>query len=790
MNKSKLAGLLFSGLLSLIAIVAFAKQEKVIQIFSNGEVVQEYSLSDIDYIEVNNVIDVPANLNAVVGDRSITITWKAVPGATYNLYRSSDNTKFTLLEKGLVENKYTDNSPNWGSNYYRVKAVVDGVESAFTESTAATISEDGLTSGVYLGITGFNQTIQQYPMHRLSELSLKGYNDFIDGLQAKKGTVFYYAVDEALDTFEAAELPSDVSSVALVTFTDGLDQGSFMKKEDLYANDIEYLEALNKRITTETVAGKNIAAYSIGIRGTDVEDFEMFSQNLLKLASSPENATEVTSMAEVNAKFQEIAEQLSQSNYIQTINLKIPGVANGTKIRFTFDNVKDAATSELYLEGVFNLKTKTLEEVEYVGLTSTSGTSVQGVVDDIFVTFTFEGVHTADNTLIKSEFTDEWKFIESNSSWQINSEFDKNENSEIRTDRSSAAIMLVLDCSSSLGDQFVTAQANAKGFIKTLFDSSGLSTIEDPNNPTDDHAIYSTIPLDLSLAIWKDGKRYYVTEEQYQKANLSNAVIEGLTIIGGGESFILSLNNVQSNNISNIETAKKLYEDIMPTASQGRVISARWMDINNKISSFGGISLTGKGPFYTQSTDLSLGAYTNLIQGAGGSLDKNSYTPFIRGVVSTDHAGPKYWQHPDDLKLAVIINGERILFSDNEEFEARKPEVEKVEGVFIINGDEKFILALEDAQSSSISNVDTAKQLYGDIMPTMTQAKIISARWYDITSKITHFGGSYLNQKYFTQSTIKSGGSYKNVLSESGGSLNDSSSVPYVRGVTTVSQGD
>lgn len=43
------------GALSLISLFAFAKQEKVIQIFRNGEVIQQYAVSDIDYIEVNEI---------------------------------------------------------------------------------------------------------------------------------------------------------------------------------------------------------------------------------------------------------------------------------------------------------------------------------------------------------------------------------------------------------------------------------------------------------------------------------------------------------------------------------------------------------------------------------------------------------------------------------------------------------------------------------------------------------------------------------------------------------------
>lgn len=211
-------------------------------------------------------------------------------------------------------------------------------------------------------------------------------------------------------------------------------------------------------------------------------------------------------MAEVNSKFQEIAEQLSKSNYIQTINLKMPGVANGTRVRFTFDNVKDAANSTLYIEGRFNLKNKSLDDISYVGLTSTSGSSVQGKVEDIFVNFTFEGVKNERNVLIKSEFTDEWTYVASNSTWQINSEFDKSENSEIQTERSSAAIMLVLDCSSSLGSQFTTAQSNAKGFIKTLYDASGNEP-QLPDQPTFGNQTFTVKGVSFNM-IRVDGGSY------------------------------------------------------------------------------------------------------------------------------------------------------------------------------------------------------------------------------------------------------------------------------------------
>ena len=781
MKAIKKTSIIFS-LLSLIAFFAFAKQEKVLQIFRNGEVIQEYAVNDIDYIEVNDLIPAPDDVNASVSNDQITIKWNPVEGATYNIYRSPDNVNFTLLASKLTETTYTDTKPLRGSNFYRVKAVVGDVESGYTSSAAATLTSSELDNGIYLGITGFNQSIYDYPVLQLSESSVDGFRNFVDGLTMKNGTLLYYSVDQALNTMQATELPSDITTAAIVTFTDGLDQGSFMMDGVSYNDEMEYLNALNHRIKNETVSGQPITAYSIGIRGKDVSDINMFRTNLAKLASSTDNATEVTSMAEVNAKFKEIAEKLSQSNYVQTINLKMPGLSNGTRVRFTFDNVNAANKSQIYIEGKFNLKDKSLEDVQYVGLTSTSGTTVKGIVDGIFVNFTFDGVHTDNNVLIKSEFTDEWTYIASNNTWQINSEFDKTENSDIVTERSSAVIMLVLDCSSSLADDFVKAQTNAKDFISTLYLAVGGT--ENPGEQ--EETIYSTKPMDLSVAIWKDNTRYYLTPEQYKNANLNDAIIEGLTIVSGGESFILALKNVQTGLIDNYTTARMLYYDIMPTTAQGIIISARWSDINAALKTYGGNSLENE-PYYTKGTvRQSDYVYTNTIYGSGGSLcSKYSNVPNIRGAKPSNTSTPIYWKDPTDLKLSVIINGERE-FLDKSDFDKINSEIENIEGVVIIAGNEKFVVQLANAQSNSIAEVSVARKLYADIMPTSTQGIIISAKWSDINAALKTYGGNSLeNVPYYTKETVRqSDYVYTNTIYGSGGSLcSKYSNVPYIRGV-------
>lgn len=667
-------------------------------------------------------------------------------------------------------------------------SVLEQVDKNVTTWTDITSGGGGFNSGVYLGIMGFNQQLYPYPIYELTEGRKTALDNFIDDLNMMNGTLLYYSVEQALNTMQSTQLPDNISTAAIVTFTDGLDQGSMMMTDD-YSNNTEYLNALNSRIMNDSVSGQPITAYSIGLRGNDVADEGMFSDNLRMLASADTNATEATSMEEVTDRFKEIAEQLSRSSYIQTINLTIPGQSSGTRIRFTFDNVPDAVNSSLYIEGTFNISTFALEDVVYEGLVSTSGTEVKATnVDGIFVSFTFEGVQTDDNTLIDSQFIDEWTYVPSVDIWQVNSEFDKTEDSDIITERSSAVIMLVLDCSSSLGDDFAVVQSNAKSFINTLYEA-----VSESGQPgIDDDVLYSTTPVDLSLAMWKDGVRYYLTEEEYQKANLSDAVIEGLTIVNGNESFILSLEDVQKDPLYGSWIAMEMYQDIMPTENQGMIISARWSDVNEAIKSFNGSQMSSSRYYYTSSTSFTEDEiFTNCIHGSGGSLGRTGSAPYVRGAKSTGYGSAIYWTDPDDLKLAVSINGERKLLS-REEYNEWKGgiDINDMEGVVVIAAGEKFIVHLEDAQTDAISSIETAKKLYGSIMPTSDQAFIISAKWSEINTAISDFGGARMSTSYFyyTQAT-SSNQYYDYTYCINGGDLKrgylfETNTPPHVRGVT------
>ena len=462
-------------LASVVAILpsVFAQVPKF-YIYKDGVVVQSYSVIEVDSLTVGYALSAPTVVNAQLNDRTIAVSWTAVSGATsYQVFRSGDNKNYSLLKAGITRTSYTDASPLTGTNYYKVKAIGDVQESALSAASAPISYNDdnGLEKGLYMGIVGFNaDLIDKGDMSLLAPNTKGSFTSFVNTLTTKKNTVLYYAVDKALDKLISTPLPNNLRNVSIVTFTDGLDQGSLpMINYDPYVSKAEYRAYLDARIKSTAVQGVSLSAYTIGIRGGDVTNVEEFHNNLVSLASSDEYATEVTNMSDVNSRFQEIANQLTSITETQTMSIKFPMLDDGQVYRFTFDNVSSATQSNCYIEGTLNVRNNTLNNVRYVGLTCSSGTSIQGTRYGINISFDFVDLKDASGNNLSLTYVNE--YYQDGNYWQVNSEFDKGDDIEVTVERSSAAIMLVLDCSSSLqsgSDRFTEMKTHVKAFIETL----------------------------------------------------------------------------------------------------------------------------------------------------------------------------------------------------------------------------------------------------------------------------------------------------------------------------------
>lgn len=390
---------------------------------------------------------------------------------TYGVYTHSKSVTFKRSIFGTVRN--LDNGLTFDKNQEGGNDVVAGNNE----------------SGFYLGVIGFNNELFSYPIKKLTEESVEEISAFIDGLTMNKFTLLFHAVDNSINVLQNTTLPNNLYNSSIITFTDGLDRGSLGKSN--YSTDEEYLAALQTRITEEKVSGKDIAAYTIGLLGREEQPIELFHETLENLASSSNNAYTAASMDDVNDRFNKLAEELSDIKNIQDIQVQWATMSDQTRCRVTFDNTKinQASESQRYLEGVFHKADGSLNEVIYVGMTSQSGSTIIPIPDPdgISLHYSIKGIQTDDGELITKDDVALWRMTKYGwaSDWlEIGAE---NEDG-ITKRKQTAAIVLNLDCTNSLQEDFARMQSIAKSFVSKLYTNS-----IDPNE-------VASISLDKSSA--------------------------------------------------------------------------------------------------------------------------------------------------------------------------------------------------------------------------------------------------------------------------------------------------
>ena len=317
----------------------------------------------------------------------------------------------------------------------------------------------------YIGIVGFNSSLEK-KFGALSPSTASAYKSFINNLWHADGTILYYAVDSAMDMLDEANIETPLNSVNVITFTDGLDQGSLMMT-DKYNTSSDYLNALRERIKQTKKSELPFNFYSVGLRGNDVSNILLFKEILRSLASSEENAFELTNISELRSKLQDIAKQIISVSIRQTVSVRVPGIDSGTRMRFVFDG-KSAERSELYIEGTFDRQDLSLHDVTYHGITATSGKTVQGTQDGIFVTYTFTGMCCETGTELIPSRIRHYYYDSSAARWQNNSEFSPDYSTQRNVSHNGTCILLILDSSSSLGSDFSRMQQYANEFIDLI----------------------------------------------------------------------------------------------------------------------------------------------------------------------------------------------------------------------------------------------------------------------------------------------------------------------------------
>lgn len=325
-------------------------------------------------------------------------------------------------------------------------------------------------NGIYMGIVSFNDQLQNKPISQLDENSKDEFINFIDNMQMGNATLLYYAVDQAITTMTSGVYPDNLSNAILITFTDGLDQGSLAMKPE-HRNSRTYAAYLSERIGNTTVQENPLQAYAIGLKSTDVVDDELFMLNLTSLASSPENAHYAGDLKEVQDELNHLYEELNRQISKRVVTIAVPMMSHEDTYRFTLDHTtENADNSQLWFEGVFNIDDFSLENIVYHGLTSKTGDKIIAERDGLYLKFTLDDCRDLDGNIleVEKEDIDQWTYIASRNAWQHNIENDKDGKINIEDIKNSAIIMFAIDCSSSLGNLFPTVKEIAGSFIERL----------------------------------------------------------------------------------------------------------------------------------------------------------------------------------------------------------------------------------------------------------------------------------------------------------------------------------
>ena len=460
-----------TALMSLMSVVASA-QVRNIEVRESSGNISNHDVSGVESIRFIQVMNPVENVNVVVSGRKSTITWDELAGASgYEVYHSTDGNEFSLLgitDKPLFEHDYLPK----GNNYYGIKAAGSYEPGDMTVTPHPVfIPGDKVESGVYFGFVSYSNKISGKEITMLNSAAASSFSTAINNLTMGPSTALYLGLDRGLDQLAGADLPDDLIDVSIITFTDGLENWS-LNLDDRYDTPEDFLASLRERILGRKYSGVNLNSYTVGLRGTNVstpQEILLFKETLKDLASCEEYAFEADNMSDVNRIFQDIASKLVATSVSRQVSVVIPGQPDGTKIRFTFDRVSDASQSSCYIEGIYNHRHHSLDNVISRGLSMKEHDVVDGiVVNDIFVRYEFSEMRADNGNRIDTSAIQQWAMSGDSQLWQINSEFTPDDDMQVNVDNKSAAIVLVLDCSDSLGDDFAELKRDAISFINTL----------------------------------------------------------------------------------------------------------------------------------------------------------------------------------------------------------------------------------------------------------------------------------------------------------------------------------
>jgi hypothetical protein len=344
--------------------------------------------------------------------------------------------------------------------------------------------------GVYFGLVLFDNKVRSEP--RLIPLDPTGRQELLERLNVSyipstaNGTALYYAEHTALAYLDNLEksgaLPSNLESVNIITFTDGLDTSSTdMSFPPLDGNNFAggqtnaYRTFISQQMKSKKTGGKKIDAWAIGIQGRDIVSNADFAQTLDAVASSQDNIVFLNNVSQIESQLTDLSEKLHIFTPRNRLTWTAPAYSVGTTVRLTFDNAASADNSRRYIEGrvVYANGVYSISNVRAEGVTLANNEPITGRRADAGIEYAI----TLDSE-VDGATTMQWYKLNSlaGDPWLMNSEFKISRLIDFTSSRKSAIVYLVLDCSSSLSQAEIDRIRNAIIlFIDKLYNSADAS---------------------------------------------------------------------------------------------------------------------------------------------------------------------------------------------------------------------------------------------------------------------------------------------------------------------------
>ena len=344
--------------------------------------------------------------------------------------------------------------------YSRAVSLIDSIKFVWSDGSG---NGDDITGGevdpskqLYIGVVAFNRDVRQMAITSDMEAVKAFINEQTND---KDFTAFAYSVSQGNKQFDAASLP-EFDNIFMLNFSDGTDNYSNMKWGEegrIVNNNFAYDTA---RYDLSSRVGLNSYAIGFGAKEAD------FREKMKKIVMGSGSYYAAASSSDLQPTFNEIAKSMlaSAKNVLLKTN---PGYYVGFYKYFRLSFVaEDGSTDHIYAQmdgtpttGYTLSISKTDNGYAYFDAPA------KGVVDD-----ETGKVHIPLNNLkfVKDGKDLQYKFT-------IEVSFDGESYYEDVEEASTAeeigkriAVVLVLDCSTSMGDAFAPMKAAAVDFIKTM----------------------------------------------------------------------------------------------------------------------------------------------------------------------------------------------------------------------------------------------------------------------------------------------------------------------------------